>query len=185
MRDKNFMRQLLYTAIGLSASPLAFALPSFAQQTGQPCAMCHVGGYGPQLTPFGRAFKLGGYTLAAPDTQSIPFAAMLVTSYTHTKTDQPDDAAPHAGPNNNFSLQEASLFYAGRIADHLGAFAQATYSDIDRHHSRRIDQQQSDHTGRVEHAARMALSLHGIRTRTRHRGCAIDRRRTRTSSGRA
>ena len=115
------------------AQTTAFALPSFAQQTGQPCAICHVGGFGPQLTPFGRAFKLGGYTLAAPDTQSVPFAAMLVTSYTHTKTDQPDNAGPHAAPNNNFSLQEASLFYAGRITEHVGAFAQATYSDIDRH----------------------------------------------------
>ena len=41
----------------------AAAVPAFAEQTGQPCVGCHVGGFGPQLTPFGRAFKLGGYTL--------------------------------------------------------------------------------------------------------------------------
>jgi hypothetical protein len=48
----------------------ARAVPSFAQQTGQPCHSCHVGGFGPQLTPFGRAFKLGGYTLRS--SASVP-----------------------------------------------------------------------------------------------------------------
>jgi hypothetical protein len=57
---------------------------------------------------------------------------MLVASYTHTKSDQPDNAGPHDGPNNNFSVQEASLFLAGRVSDHIGVFAQTTYSDIDR-----------------------------------------------------
>src|SRR5260370_23252926 len=36
-------------------------LPSFARQTGQPCGACHTDF--PALTPFGRRFKLGGYTL--------------------------------------------------------------------------------------------------------------------------
>jgi hypothetical protein len=118
--------------IGLFGARSALALPSFAQQTGQPCQTCHVGGFGPQLTPFGREFKLGGYTLQAPDAKYIPLAAMLVASQTHTSKDQPDNAGPHDGPNNNFSLQEASLFLAGRMTDHIGVFAQATYSDIDR-----------------------------------------------------
>ena len=38
----------------------ANALPSFARQTGQPCGTCHTD-Y-PGLTPYGRLFKLGGYT---------------------------------------------------------------------------------------------------------------------------
>jgi hypothetical protein len=42
--------------------PHAYALPSFARQTGQKCAACHVGGDWPQLTPWGRFFKLSGYT---------------------------------------------------------------------------------------------------------------------------
>lgn len=45
-------------AIGLSQP--AQALPSFARQTGQPCGTCHTD-Y-PGLTPFGRLFKLNGYT---------------------------------------------------------------------------------------------------------------------------
>lgn len=125
-------RRWLTGVVALGIAPSAFAVPSFAQQTGQPCQMCHVGGFGPQLTPFGRAFKLGGYTLAAPDTHAVPLAAMLVESYTHTAADQPDDAGPHAGRNDNFSLQQASLFLAGKLSDHLGMFAQTTYSDIDR-----------------------------------------------------
>jgi hypothetical protein len=43
-------------------APQAYGLPSFARQTGQKCAACHVGGFWPQLTPWGRFFKLSGYT---------------------------------------------------------------------------------------------------------------------------
>ena len=38
----------------------AKALPSFARQTGQPCGACHTDFAG--LTPYGRRFKMGGYT---------------------------------------------------------------------------------------------------------------------------
>ncbi len=40
----------------------ARAVPSFALQTGQPCSDSHIGAFGTQLTPFGRAFKIGGCT---------------------------------------------------------------------------------------------------------------------------
>ena len=43
----------------------ARAVPAFAQQTGQPCKSCHVGGFGPELTKVGREFKLGGYVAGA------------------------------------------------------------------------------------------------------------------------
>lgn len=42
--------------------PNAYGLPSFARQTGQKCGACHVGGDWPQLTQWGRFFKLSGYT---------------------------------------------------------------------------------------------------------------------------
>ncbi|ABE40838.1 hypothetical protein RPD_3615 [Rhodopseudomonas palustris BisB5] len=45
----------------LTTTPSAQALPLFARQTGQPCGNCHTDVLG--LTPFGRRFKLGGYTL--------------------------------------------------------------------------------------------------------------------------
>src|SRR5271167_3660354 len=37
------------------------AVPSFARQTGMTCAACHT--VFPELTPFGREFKLNGYVL--------------------------------------------------------------------------------------------------------------------------
>ena len=39
----------------------AAALPSYSWQTGLPCTQCHVQGFGPDLTDFGRQFKLNGY----------------------------------------------------------------------------------------------------------------------------
>ena len=52
-------------------------LPAFAAQTGEPCQKCHVGGFGPQLTAFGRDFKLRGYTLG-DDKFNLPLSAMAV-----------------------------------------------------------------------------------------------------------
>jgi len=137
---RNILALLRGVAVLLALPPMgAHALPSFAQQTGQPCATCHVGSFGPQLTAFGRAFKLQGYALPTTGAKDksdegkdfIPLAAMLVTSFTRTRTDQSQDAGRSAGRNDNFSVQEASVFLAGHLTDHIGAFAQATYSDID------------------------------------------------------
>lgn len=108
----------------------ARAVPAFAQQTGQPCKACHVGGFGPELTPFGREFKLGGYTLRAHP--SVPIAAMAVTSFTHTRKGQ-DPAPEHLGRNDNLVLDEAAIFLAGGVGKHLGGFAEVTYEGIDRH----------------------------------------------------
>ena len=47
-------------ALAFAASDPAHAVPSFARQTGQPCGTCHTDF--PGLTPFGRLFKLNGYT---------------------------------------------------------------------------------------------------------------------------
>lgn len=114
----------------MTASPPARAVPAFAQQTGQPCKACHVGGFGPELTPFGREFKLGGYTLRAH--ASVPVAAMAVASFTHTRKDQ-EEAPEHLKRNNNLTLDEAALFLAGGVGNHFGGFAEITYEGIDRH----------------------------------------------------
>ena len=66
---------LLFGA-GLVFHRPAAAVPAFAEQTGRNCAACHVGGYGPELTQFGREFKLGGYTLRTH--ASVPISAMAV-----------------------------------------------------------------------------------------------------------
>lgn len=57
------------STIGMSQP--AEALPSFARQTGQPCGACHTD-Y-PGLTPFGRQFKLGGYTMGGGPFRTTPF----------------------------------------------------------------------------------------------------------------
>jgi hypothetical protein len=54
---------------------------------------------------------------------------MLQVSYTHTGTALPDGALPGALAKDGEVLfpDQASLFYAGKIADELGAFMQLTY----------------------------------------------------------
>ena len=111
----------------------AEALPSYARQTGQQCAACHNGF--PELTPYGRLFKLNGYTFGGGQSDLPPLAMMVTADYTHTQAGQAGGAAPHYGPNNNFAVPDtASIFYGGRIlGDYgLGAFAQATYSQTGR-----------------------------------------------------
>ncbi|WP_028312810.1 hypothetical protein [Derxia gummosa] len=119
----------LVALAGLAAQPAAQAVPSFARQTGEDCAACHIGGYGPQLTPHGIRFKLGGYTDTDGKDGKVPLSAMAVGSYTRTGKDQ--DPPPDGGKaNNNLALDEASVFLAGRLADQFGAFVQVTYDGI-------------------------------------------------------
>ena len=112
---------------GLSAPP-AVSLPLYARQTGQTCATCHTAFL--ELTPFGRRFKLGGYTLGGGDWKGPPFAIMLQPTFTNTQAAQPGGAAPGFGVNNNFVLQQASLFTGGKITDNLGAFIQGTWDGV-------------------------------------------------------
>jgi len=132
----------------LLAPGSAQAVPSFARQTGMACEACHT--VFPELTPFGRRFKLNAYTIdnlpqvsgiASNKEQTLllnqlpPLSFMFQMSYTSTKSAVPDTQAgtgsvpPDALAKNGQVLfpQQASLFYAGRIAPNLGAFVQMTY----------------------------------------------------------
>ncbi|HEX4740673.1 MAG TPA: hypothetical protein VH353_05025 [Caulobacteraceae bacterium] len=116
-------------AVGLVlGTSAANAVPSFAVQTGRPCEACHVGGLGPQLTPFGREFKLHGYTTRAVSF-NVPLAGFIQNSYTSTSKAQ-SPPTPNFGGNDNFSLDQISLFVAGGVGDHFGAFIQTTYDGI-------------------------------------------------------
>jgi len=108
----------------------ARAMPSFARQTGGACTLCHVGSFGPQLNDYGRQFKLNGYVWGDAKTPVPGLSAMALTSWTSTSKGQPGGAAPGFGDNNNFALDQASLFYAGRIFAKVGAFVQGTYDGI-------------------------------------------------------
>lgn len=114
----------------------AQAVPSFARQTGMACNACHT--VAPQLNAFGRYFKLHGYVLGTSKLsggssqlsidQFPPLSAMLILSDTQTKAAQP--ASLNAAAQ---FPQQLSIFYAGAIAEKMGAFAQITYTQPSDH----------------------------------------------------
>lgn len=112
----------------ICASPAA-AVPSYSRQTGDPCTSCHVGAYGPQLTPHGRAFKLGGYS---DGQRVVPLSAAAWATFTHTAKDQAEPISGHDGRNDNFAVQEVIGFLAGKIAARFGTFIGIAYSEIER-----------------------------------------------------
>jgi hypothetical protein len=137
---------LMLFALAMLAPQQADALPSFARQTGLGCGVCHT--EFPQLTPFGRRFKIGGYTLGdtahkqktigdgqfakkadgTPDWE-LPLSVQAIVTYTHTAMDQNvAGSAPYLKPNDNLEFQTASIFYGGAVTDHIGAYAQFTYN---------------------------------------------------------
>ncbi len=115
----------------LAASRPAEAIPSFAAQTGLPCAACHIGF--PQLTPFGRLFKMEAYVLGNQDFPDAKnFSAMVQAGYTHLKDKVPGGLAPDYPSNNAWSVQQTSLFYGGVLDKPLGlgAFVQGTFDGV-------------------------------------------------------
>src|SRR5271166_1730159 len=111
----------------LSAGP-AQALPEYARQTGQPCAACHTAF--PELTPFGRRFKIGGYTLQGGDWNGPPLSAMYMAGFTHTNSAQDSPPAPGLRTNDNVVSQQISGFIAGRLYGNLGSFIQVTGNPV-------------------------------------------------------
>ena len=96
-----------------------------------PCATCHTLAFGPALTPYGRYFKLHAYALGSQET--IPLSADMIDSFTHTAANQP--ATPHFSTNDNLAIDQVDAYFAGKIAPHIGAFAQVSYDGIARHTS--------------------------------------------------
>src|SRR5260221_5472090 len=166
MRQKpllDFHRDLLsgcFQAIGVFTVVLAmtfsasdvYAVPSFARQTGMACTSCHTAF--PQLSPFGRVFKLSGYTMSSEQSDLPPLAMMMqgAPGFTHTEKAQPGADVPSGFSNNdNISLNQVSFFCAGRlfgpyaerlvgksfagILNSIGVFAQGTWDGVARHWS--------------------------------------------------
>jgi len=113
-------------------------VPGYSRQTGLACGVCHYGF--PQLTPFGRLFKLNGYTMtglkpivsrtdsAARASLSLspigPVSVMALASATRIAKALPGTI----GTTAQFP-QQMSVFLASGITDKLGIFTQFTYED--------------------------------------------------------
>ncbi len=151
------------SALLLVAQP-AKAIPPFARQTGLACEACHTAP--PELTPFGRRFKLNGYTLTTrpplvndvddykrntlwlTDLPGISVLAQI--GYDHYDRAPPDTGQPYPAKAQSDSYQfpdQFSLAYAGAVTDKVGAWLQLTYNGqggsvgVDN-----IDIRYSDHT---------------------------------------
>jgi hypothetical protein len=107
----------------------AQAIPVFARQTGHNCQACHIS-Y-PELTSYGREFKLNGYTFG--EAQPLPVAAAIMAEWDHVQS--PTDAstgnptcsgagAVNSSSCNKLQLVQYSVFFGGRISDNFGMFGQ-------------------------------------------------------------
>ena len=110
-----------FLTIGLSSR--AEALPSFARQTGQPCGACHTDFAG--LTPYGRRFKIGGYTYGGGPYRTTlfpssddstdskekkwvpPISMMAIVGFTNTEAPQPPPTDPykHQQQSGGFAVE--------------------------------------------------------------------------------
>jgi hypothetical protein len=151
------------SALMLAAQP-ARAIPPFARQTGLACEACHT--LPPELTPFGRRFKLSGYTLTTRPPlvndvddykrntlwlTDLPGIAVLAQiNYSHYDRAPPDTGQPYPAHAQSDTYQfpdQFSLAYAGAVSDKVGAWMQLTYNGqsgsvgVDN-----IDIRYSDHT---------------------------------------
>src|ERR1700693_6058157 len=150
VRACGFLPIELVVAIAITVAALpalrpspANATPGFARQTGVSCQACHT--VFPELTPFGRKFKLNGYVftnvkqLQATDEQNKrtlslsdlpPLSLQLQASNTTLGRSIPDTGIPGelSQKNDTQFPQALSLFYTGKITDNLGAFLQLTWN---------------------------------------------------------
>jgi hypothetical protein len=112
--------------IGFSAP--AQAIPVFARQTGHNCQACHIS-Y-PELTAYGREFKLNGYTFG--EGQTIPLAAAIMAEFdsvrnaTDASTGNPtcSSGSGDEGPCNRSQIVQYSIFFGGKLSENLGMFGQ-------------------------------------------------------------
>jgi hypothetical protein len=124
---------LVLVGLIVSLPPDTQAVPSFTRQTGLKCNVCHSNP--PELTAFGRKFKLDGYTLTEKKIDAtiedkdlkinryFPISVMLLLSETVAR-----QRVPGAQNGNAGFPQALSLFLAGEISLHFGGMVQGTYS---------------------------------------------------------
>lgn len=108
----------------------AHALPSFARQTGESCSACHIQTLGTNLTPRGRDFKLKGYTQSNNAASwKLPLSMTVGGGGNFDLADHPANSLfSRSNDGKDIGSVNGSVFYAGKIYDHLGAYIQGTGS---------------------------------------------------------
>ena len=110
------------------------AIPSFARQTKLPCSACHT--QFPELTEFGRVFKLNGYTLRAIESiedstdgrEALSLNLMpIVSIMAQASATQVSRAVPGSQNGSVLLPDQLSVFLAGGISPKIGTFVQITY----------------------------------------------------------
>lgn len=121
-----WLSSTLYGFLLALAASGAHAVPAYARQTGQNCIACHVSF--PELTPYGRWFKLSGYTIGVRQTIPLAMMAQIGRTSISNNDDGTGTGTVVTARNNMPALNGVSLFLAGKATDNIGGFAQYTYS---------------------------------------------------------
>lgn len=123
--------------VGIVTTQSAQAVPSMARQTGYECAKCHT--VFPELTPYGRQFKLGAFAESSlkwdqkPLLERIPVSAALVASLTKTSDTSAGGTERAEFPKDGkLVAQTAAFYYGGKITDNSGALIQYNYEGIEK-----------------------------------------------------
>jgi hypothetical protein len=98
----------VFSAVTFGTTPPANALPSYARQTGQPCGTCHTDF--PGLTPYGRKFKLLGYTVGGGPYRTTPFRQFPQV------TKNPLDSYANANDAQSDAMKKSALGKDGQSA---------------------------------------------------------------------
>jgi hypothetical protein len=130
MRVKSIRRPQLFACLvvlaWLGLINVSHAIPAFARQTGQACVACHVSF--PELTPYGRMFKLSGYTIGTR--QDLPLALMAQFGVTDVRNNRDDQGQKIVPKTDKPVLSAASVFAGGKITDNIGGWIQWTYNNL-------------------------------------------------------
>ncbi len=135
----SFRLAIIAVAVAIAACWLApsdaYALASFARQTGLACSQCHISF--PELTPLGRNFKLHAFTTSVNNLteentskgsplsllEDVPLSVSFQTSVTAT------DVSQTGAQNPTVEFPQAINFWlAGQITPHFGTMLQLTYT---------------------------------------------------------
>jgi len=120
----------------VAAPTTSEAVPAFARQTGAACLSCHFQVF-PALTPFGQAFKRGGFTdvgeesLLEDDGLSLPVVLnMSVNSRVRLRNDKTETVTAGVATNTTVKASqmpdETPLFIGGRVGTNTGVFMEWT-----------------------------------------------------------